>query len=49
MDRIAYALMAAYATEGGPCLKPYASLTGHWCNDFQVQSGKTNDGRSFWC
>ena len=49
MDRIAYALMTAYATEGGTCLKPYASLTGHWCNDFQVQSGKTNDGRSFWC
>ena len=49
MDRIAYALMAAHATEGGTCLKPYHSLTGLWCNDFQVQSGRTIDGRRFWC
>ena len=37
MDRLAYALMSAYATKGGTCLKPYASVGAHWCFDFQVR------------
>jgi len=47
MDRIAYALMSAYATPGGTCLKPYVSVGGaNWCFDCQVvehggSSGKT--------
>ena len=49
MDRLAYALMSAYATKGGTCLKPYASVGAHWCFDFQVRSGRTADGSSFWC
>eukprot|EP00966_Prymnesium_polylepis_P197890 4585391-Prymnesium_polylepis.2 len=49
MDRLAYALMVAQSTRGGTCLKPYASLGAHWCFDFQVRSGRTASGSTFWC
>jgi len=49
LDRLAYALMSAYATPGGTCLKPYASVNAHWCFDYQVRSGRTGSGRTFWC
>lgn len=49
LDRIAYALMSAFATPGGTCLKPYASVGAHWCFDYGVRSGRTAKGQTFWC
>ena len=55
LDRIAYALMAAYASSsasgsgGATCLKPYASAGAYWCFDHARRTGRTVDGGSFDC
>ena len=52
LDRLAYALMAGYATppsDGSVCLKPYVSLGAYWCNDHGVRSGVSTTGQRFDC
>ena len=49
LDRLAYALSAAYASDSGTCLKPFISLGGYWCFDHNVRSGRTARGELFWC